>query len=177
MSHILVGTSGMYYVAMEGVAALDMVTDKGFDVIPMLSCDSTWNELKTFNFKDSIPEYQPFVGERLDNYDVMLALQRSVGEKEQRIIVSGDSDFLSNGGIGATYNLKVAPVNYEFLMGMFNWLSFEDLPLDVRRPTPVDNTFFISSGAAEVLKIVLVWGLSIVLLAVACILGIRRRGR
>lgn len=177
LSHILVGTSGMYYVAMEGVAALDMVTDKGFDVIPMLSCDSTWNELKTFNFKDSIPEYQPFVGERLDNYDVMLALQRSVGEKEQRIIVSGDSDFLSNGGIGATYNLKVAPVNYEFLMGMFNWLSFEDLPLDVRRPAPVDNTFFISSGAAEVLKIVLVWGLSIVLLAVACILGIRRRGR
>lgn len=177
LSYILAGTSGMYYVAMESVAALDVVEDKGYDIIPMLTCDSTWNELQTRNFKDSIPEYQPVTGEHLGNYNAMLSLRRLVGEKEQRIIISGDSDFLSNGGIGTTYNLKIAPVNYEYLMGMFNWLSYGDLPVDIRRPAPVDNRFFVSSGTAEVLKIVLVWGFSLALLAVACILSIRRRGR
>ena len=177
LSYIFRGTTGIYRVAMEGVAGLEMVEDKGFVAVPLLTCDSLWNELQVSNFEDSVPVYDSDKGEIMGQYQLMLALRRNVGEKEQRIIVSGDADFISNGGLLATYNLKTAPVNYEFLMGMFNWLSHGDLPIDVRRPASIDNAFEVSSPTADVLYGCLVWGLPLFLFVFAMILWMRRRGK
>ena len=177
LSYFFRGTMGIYSVAMEGVAGLELAEEKGFASCPLLTCDSLWNELQVTNFEDTVPAFDPERGEKLGSYQAMLALWRNVGEKEQRIIVSGDADFISNGGLLATYNLKTAPVNYEFLLGMFNWLSDGDLPIDVRRPAAIDNAFEVSSLTADILRGCLVWGFPLVLFFSACVLWMRRRGK
>ena len=177
LSYIFNGTTGIYSVAMEDVAALEVTEDKGFEVIPMLTQDSLWNELEVTDFEDETPVYEEEKGERFGDYPVMFALRRDAGGKEQRVIVSGDADFISNGGLLATYNLKTAPVNYSFLMGMFHWLSDGDLPVDIRRPASIDNAFVVSSLTADVLYGCFVWGVPIVMFISACILWMRRRGK
>ena len=99
------------------------------------------------------------------------------GEKEQKIIVLGDADALSNKGILAQHGLPLESGNYQLMMGMFHWLSDHELPVDVRRPDPVDNELKLSEFGVKVWDKVIVWGIPSLLLVVYLFLWIRRRGR
>ena len=107
----------------------------------------------------------------------MWGVSRKVGEKEQKVIVLGDADALSNHGILAQHGLPLESGNYQLMMGMFHWLSDHELPVDVRRPAPVDNTLYLSEMGVKIWDKVIVWGIPALLLVVYLILWIRRRGR
>ncbi|MDE7374016.1 MAG: GldG family protein, partial [Odoribacter sp.] len=88
-----------YRVPMPDAVGLDYKTDAGFNVKVLLETDSTqcWNEVETVNFKDEEAILHPEAGEKEQAYALALALDRKVGEKEQRIVILSDADCLSNG--------------------------------------------------------------------------------
>ena len=136
----------------------------------------SWNEVETTDFVDDTVRFNPAAGEVERSYPTALALSRKIGDKEQRIVVFGDADCLSNGEISIGRK-DVPAANYSLISGSFFWLSHEEVPVDVRRPTPPDKKVRVSMGWMNFWKIILmgVWPASLAFWAI--FIWIRRRGR
>lgn len=166
-----------YVATMPGAVALDYTQDKGFKVTPLLVSDSaSWNELETTNFLDDTVLLNPSIGEVQQSYPTGLALSRKVGNKEQRIIVLGDADCISNGEMSARRR-NIWASNFTLVSGFFYWLSNNEVPIDVRRPESKDNELYIGKTGTRFSKRVLLWGLPALLILCSLGLWIRRRGR
>lgn len=164
-------------VTMPGCVGLEYTTDKGFTVTPLIKSDSLcWNELETVNFLDDTVVYNPAAGEVQKCYPLALALERQVGDKSQKILIFGDADWCGNGEIGTT-RPKIMAENYSLLTGSFYWLSDGEVPIDVRRPKPTDDSICLSQEAASMWTIILKWILPILMGIIAIVVWIRRRGR
>ncbi|HAH73600.1 MAG TPA: ABC transporter, partial [Butyricimonas virosa] len=85
-------------VTMPGCTGLAYSEGKGFQVIPMLVSDTigSWNELETTNFVDDSVSLNPVIGEVEKSYPTALVLLRTIGSKEQKIVILGDADCISN---------------------------------------------------------------------------------
>ena len=167
-----------YVVTMPGCTALEYTRDKGFNVTPLFTSDTVncWNEVETTDFVDDTVRLNPEAGEIEKIYTTALALTRKVGEKEQKIIILGDADCLSNGEISISRK-GVRASNYSLITGSFFWMSDEEVPIDVRRPNPPDNAVRVGETGMYISKLGLM-GLFPILLAIAAIIiWIRRRGR
>lgn len=101
-----------------------------------------------------------------------VGLHRHVGDREQRIVVIGDSDFLSNAeqsrGIEYTANLLIG-------RNIFRWLSGELYPVSIERPPVRDNRFPASELVAKTISLFLTYVLSSSIALLATILLVRRR--
>ena len=167
-----------YVATMPGCTGLEYSADKGFAITPLFVSDTvgSWNEVETTDFVDDTVRFNPAAGEVERSYPTALALSRKIGDKEQRIVVFGDADCLSNGEsrIGRK---DVPAANYSLISGSFFWLSHEEVPVDVRRPTPPDKKVRVSMGWMNFWKIILmgVWPASLAFWAI--FIWIRRRGR
>lgn len=102
---------------------------------------------------------------KLDSFTVALALSRQVGNKEQKIAITGDADFASN--IRTTSQLLAA--NY------VSWLTEEAYPIHIFAIPPTDTLLTISLKAAEAQKIILVWILPLVVLILGTVILLRRK--
>lgn len=163
---------------MPGCMGLEYVTDKGFTVTPLLVTDSTgvWNELETTNFIDDTVKLNPVVGEREQRYVTALALSRKIGEKEQKIVVLGDADCISNIELFKRRE-EIRAENYYIILGSFHWLSDGEAPVDVRRPLPIDNDIFLGKEGAKITKVAFTWVIPGLILLLALLVWIRRRSR
>ena len=167
-----------YVATMPGCSGLDYVTDKGFDVTPLFVSDTIdcWNELQTTNFVDDTARFNPSSGEMQKTFVTALALSRKIGDKEQRVMIFGDADCISNGELGISRK-GIRASNYSIIQGAFFWLSNEEVPIDVRRPTPPDNKVYPSETGMYITKIMFMGVLSAILLFITIFIWIRRRGR
>ncbi|MDR0544702.1 MAG: Gldg family protein [Odoribacteraceae bacterium] len=165
-------------VTMPGCVALEYTRDKGFDVIPLLVSDTidSWNELETTDFIDDTVRLNPAIGEVMKSYPTALALTRQVNGKEQRVLIAGDADCLSNGEI-SMQRARVPAANYNLIMGSFFWMSDNEVPIDARRPAPPDNKLFMTGSGAKVAKWLLMGLFPLLLLAGCLVICLRRRGR
>ncbi|TKC62409.1 ABC transporter [Pedobacter hiemivivus] len=164
-------------LTMPGAAALEYNTDKGFNVIPLFRTDSaSWTELETTNFIDDSVRYNPKIGEIQKSHPTVLALSRKVNGKEQKIMVTGDSDWLSNGELGMS-RARVMSSNYSLINAAFDWLSDGEVPIDTRRDPSLDTSLSIGEDAWAVFVYVFKWGLPIILIIASLIIWIRRRGK
>jgi ABC-2 type transport system permease protein len=165
-------------VTMPGCLGLEYDTNKGYTVIPLLVSDTldSWNELETTNFIDDTVRLNPAIGEVARSYPTALALTRQVNGKEQRILITGDADCLSNGEI-SIQRARVPAANYNLIMGSFFWMSDNEVPIDVRRPTPPDSTFTVTGFNVKVSKYMLMGLFPLLLLASCLLVWLRRRGR
>ncbi|MEI3421726.1 MAG: hypothetical protein V8R91_12105 [Butyricimonas faecihominis] len=71
----------------------------------------------------------------------MLGLKREQAGLQQRIIVLGDADCFSMGEFSTSRGIRSA--NGNLIMAMFDWFSYGELPIDVSRPSAIDNTLTI----------------------------------
>ena len=167
-----------YVATMPGCSGLDYVTDKGFDVTPLFVSDTIncWNELQTTNFVDDTARFNPSSGEMQKTFVTALALSRKIGDKEQRVMIFGDADCISNGELSRGRK-DIRASNYSIIQGAFFWLSNEEVPIDVRRPTPPDNKVYPSETGMYITKIMFMGVLSAILIFIAIFIWIRRRGR
>lgn len=105
----------------------------------------------------------------------MINLSRKVGDKEQRIVISGDSDFMSNEELtisrpGAETN------NLNAISGSCRWLSGDLYPIDTSHIDEIDNDICLSGGWRFWVKLFFM-GLLPLSLAVGGIIIIYRRQR
>ena len=166
-----------YVAVMPTAAGLEYSTDKGFDVIPLFMSDSTcWNELEYTDIVDKEIVYNPAVGEVQKSYPLALALSRKMDAREQKIVVLGDADCLSDGELTRNRNPLWA-ANYVIIQGSFFWLSDGEVPIDVRRPYAIDRKLFVGETGAEILNYALLGVFPGLLLFLALFIWLRRRGR
>lgn len=179
LSYIFEGMQQMgNTISMPGATGLTYSTDKGFTVTPLFTSDSTgsWNELQTTDFVEDTAQLNPELGEIERSYVTSVALSRKVGEKEQRIIIISDADCISNTEI-EMMRRGINARNYSFVRGAFSWLSYEEAPIDVRRLIPPDNEVYIEKRGMKITKHAMVEGLPGLLLVLALLIWVRRRGR
>lgn len=116
---------------------------------------------------DSIPpKFAPQNGDQYkEQFNTLIGLSRRVGKKEQRVLVSGDTDFLSSVRSGG------GPLT----VALFSWLSDNKFPVYTPRDSPKDTNLNISYAMARVQTWVLLYILPIGLLALGSIILIRRK--
>jgi ABC-type uncharacterized transport system involved in gliding motility auxiliary subunit len=131
------------------------------------SLPQSWAE--TSAVSDEIA-YEPDNGDTQGPVGIVMALERSIAESSdkdkatQRIIVTGDSDFVANSYIGVGANLALG-------LNMFNWLAGDDdiiaiehrnapdtqLQLDDTEVLMIGTGYFIVLPAGLVLAGVVIW--------------------
>lgn len=166
-------------VVMPSVAGMlynDAAT-KGYSATPLLVTDSAgvWNELETVDFIDDSAVLNPAAGEAIaDGIATAVALSRKVNGKEQKIIVLGDADCISNGELGHSRK-GIYPANFLLIAGAFNWLSDYQAPVHVVRPPFTDNDIHIGKTGFKISRIAFAGVLPGIMLISYLIIWIRRR--
>jgi len=165
-------------LSMPSANALEYQEDKGFKVTTLFRTDSvgSWNEIETTNFVDDSVKLNPAATEVEKSYPTVLALSRKIRDKEQKIIITGDADWMSNGELGMQRN-DVRASNYSLIVASFFWLSNGEVPIDMRRDDPIDNALHLTVGAWAFFGLFLKWGIPLGMLTASLIIWIRRRGR
>lgn len=139
-------------ITMPDAVGLVFDPSKGFNASPVIVTDSLcWNELQTTDFLDDKPQYNPETGEKQGIIPTILALDRKVGDKEQRIVITGDADCVSNGEMSKSRN-GYSSNNFTVITGTFKWLSYDEYPLDTERINPEDNAVSIGRDARKMVR-------------------------
>ena len=165
-------------IASQGVTGLRQIEDKGYKVTELFKSDTvgSWNELETTDFVDDTIRLNPAIGEVEQSYPTMVALSREINGKEQRIILSGDADCISNGELmGSRRGIRAS--NFSIITGGFFWLSDNEVPIDVRRPPMPDRDIYIGGTGAGIMKWSLVLVLPVLLVGCGILIWVRRKGR
>lgn len=126
-----------------------------------------WTSSQPFN-----PSRKPHFDKNRDipgPFSLAVALQRSVNDKEQRIIVVGGASFLANAYSGNGGNMDLG-------INMVNWLSNEDNLITIQPRSNKDGTVILSARALTVISITLVIVLPLLLTILGGIQWWRRRG-
>jgi ABC-2 type transport system permease protein len=97
---------------------------------------------------------------------------RKINGREQRIIITGDADFMSNVELNR-FNMRTA--NFAFNTALFSWLSYGEFPIDASRPDAQDVKGNITTDQVDGLRIIYVWILPALLAAAGAVLLIRRK--
>lgn len=168
----------LYSVTMPDAVALQCDTTRGFAITPLLVTNNkgSWIEYQTTDFVDEQAKLNPESGEVEQANLTAVALNRKVGNKEQKIIILGDADCISNGEISRQRS-NILASNYSFINAMFFWLSDNEVPIDVRRQPATDNKVYLSMEGMSIVKFGFLGLVPILLLLCSIFIWVRRRGR
>ena len=155
-------------MSMPGVAALSFTDSSGFVKKPLLLTreSSTWLKKGRLVTDSAAVVYSQQDGDIKGAFPTVLQLTRQVGAKQQRAVVYGDADFVSNDMLrnGVMINRAV-----------FSWMSGNEYPVYTPRTDPKDNLILISSRTVSVLKVIYVWVLPLLLLIYGTVILVRRK--
>jgi ABC-2 type transport system permease protein len=125
-------------ISMPGATALSYHPhDSLFTMHEVLvsSGGDTWQRSRPLDVDSGDISYEPGLGDRKGVFPLALALTRKLAGREQRIMVVGDADFMSN----AEMDRHVPRTeNFDFITGVFRWLDDDRFPVDTRRPKTGD---------------------------------------
>lgn len=177
-----------YYVTMPTTAGVEKVADKGFTFTPLLKTDTiaaelgnerenraylVWNEMESLDYAEDTLRLNPNAGEVAKDYYPAMALTRRVGDKEQRIVITGDADCISNGELAQGRSRA----NFVMILGTFHYLSYNEMPVDVRRVPSSDTRVFIDRAGFRVMYVGFMWLLPLLFVGTGFVLWIRRKGK
>ncbi|MDY4043342.1 MAG: Gldg family protein [Marinifilaceae bacterium] len=166
-------------IAMPNAAPLTYTSVQDFKMTKLFVTDTlTWSEVQSLDFSDGEqrPTCDESVGEKQQEFTVGLTLTRMVGEKEQKIVVLGDADCLSNGELSSSRR-GVRAANFTMIPSFFHWMSDGEVPVDIRRPAFKDNILHLSYNEMVWASTFFQWIFPGVLLLLALFVWIRRRSR
>ncbi len=146
------GITSKDVVSLPGAVVLCYTPTGGFNATPVLVTDKqrAWNKTEPFNLETDSVAFRPGVDKRL-TAPVALALTRQIAGKEQKVMVLGDADFMSNGELGR-YNLRTK--NFEFTINTFKWFSNGEFPVDTSRPQAIDNKILVTQAQLSWLQLI-----------------------
>lgn len=167
-----------YELALLGTSGVEVVENKGFELHSITETNSNidyWTEVETTDYVDDTVRYNPAAGEISKQFVTIMGLTRQVGDKEQRIVISGDADVLSNNAF--IVNTGLRNINTTLMLGACYWMSEGAAPIDVSRPVPTDDKVAVSASGVKYIK----WGFlglfPLLILGLAVYQWLHRRGR
>ena len=101
-------------------------------------------------------------------FSLAIALQRTLNEREQRIVVVGSGSFLANAYVGNGGNLDLG-------INMVNWLAHEEHLITTQPRATVDNTIILSKNQLNVISIGFVIVVPLLLIIIGGVIWWRRR--
>jgi len=101
-------------------------------------------------------------------FSLAIALERSVNEREQRIVVVGSGSFLANAYSGNGGNIDLG-------INMVNWLAHEESLITTQPRATIDNAITLSKAQLSVISIGFVIVVPLLLAVIGGILWWRRR--
>src|SRR5690606_1095572 len=84
-------------------------------------------------------------------YPLAVALNRKVGEKEQKIFIAGDADFMSNVELN---RFNPNTVNSSLVIRLFKWFSDGEYPVSINKESATDKKIIVSRTVINWLKVV-----------------------
>ncbi|MGN6419987.1 MAG: Gldg family protein, partial [Pseudobacter sp.] len=156
---------------------LKLTTDKGFKVTTLFRTDTagTWVEKETSNFVDDSAIFNPAL-ETKDSLPLVMALSRKINDREQKILIAGDADWMSNAEL-RTSRQDIRPANFGLITAAFYWMSDGEAPVNMRRDPPLDENLDVTREGWAVAAILLKWIFPALLVITSLVIWIRRKGR
>src|SRR5690606_25045442 len=138
-------------ISTKGVAGLTFSSDGDFKIQTLLSTDSavSWNKKDKLVLDSADVVYNPQAGDVKASLPTALALTRMVKGKEQRILVTGDADFLSNMELGRRFPRTG---NADFYQGFLGWFSYGKFPIEASWADPIDNKLNMTGDGVSAVK-------------------------
>ncbi|TDQ77920.1 Gldg family protein [Sphingobacterium yanglingense] len=157
-----------------GVAGLTYQTDGNFKVQTLLQTDEnvTWNKTGKVVLDSADIVYNPEGGDVKRSLPTAIYLTRQVGTREQRILVTGDADFLSNVELARKFPQTG---NSKFFQGFLGWFSYGQFPIQPTFSSPTDNILHMNSDDIKSTKRLMLFLVPSILLLAGTILLVRRK--
>ncbi len=155
--------------------AIEQTTNNDWQYLPLLTtAANVWNDSQANSAILSTPSNTVF-DEGVDtmgplNLAYLLTRTSNIGnqDKEQRIAVIGDSDFLSNSFIGNASNLELG-------LALANWLVQDDDLISIPVKTTIDNQLELSQSESLIIGLGFLAVLPILLLSIGLMIWWQRR--
>lgn len=132
-------------VSLPGATTITMKSDlQGFTATPLVLSgkESIW--------KGRIAIDTTFKEEsNISNYILAQSLNRHVNNKEQKILLVGDADFMSNSEL-SRFNLRT--INADFAVMLFKWFSDDEFPVNTDRQASIDNKILVEADTLKRIK-------------------------
>ncbi|WEK38231.1 MAG: Gldg family protein [Candidatus Pseudobacter hemicellulosilyticus] len=146
-----------------------------FTITPLISMDSA-SLVRTAPVEDSLRSvnFTAALQDKQGAFPVVVALTRTLNNKEQRIVVAGDADFMSN-----TELLRSNPQsgNFLFTTELFRWFSYDAFPIEIYRNPMTDDAILTNDAGVNRVKWLLVGVLPAILVAGVALMLLRRKRR
>jgi len=168
-------------VAIQGAATLVPIKSGRYAAVPLLEAPAGTRQAALGSARDPVSgavlpvrtgASSP-VEVQSGSLAVAMALTRNLAGKKQRIVVSGDADFMSNG----EWSRSQRGDNQNYMFGVFSWLSGGQFPIDTPRSPPRDTDLLVSRETIKVLMWVSKAILPMLLVLLGAVLLLRRRGK
>ncbi len=157
-------------------SGLVLAEESGWNATPFIqTLPRSWTETDILREQQNI-SFDPETEERPGPIIIGYALERPVESADnqeadgqtQRIIVMGDSDFLSNSYLGNGQNLELG-------ISIMQWLSHNDSQIDIGTVRAPDVRLNINQAGALALLLVFAIALPLVLLGTGAVVWLKRR--
>lgn len=138
-------------VSFPTAMGIQIADSSDFRATPIMTTNEevAWNRTGPFDLETQRIFFDPQVDKRAA-MPLAVTLERKVGKKNQKIMVVGDADFLSNAEM-ARNNLNT--VNSSFAMRIFRWLNDGKYPVNTSRPRAIDTVIKVSRSEIVALKV------------------------
>jgi ABC-2 type transport system permease protein len=142
--------------------------DSLFKVNPLLltSEKNSWLKEGRLVVDSAAPVFNPEQGDVRGAFATGIQLTRKINDREQRILVFGDADFMSS--------LRIQNTIF-FVIACYSWLSDNQFPIYTPRPQAKDNLLTIGPQGAMAEKIAYVWVVPALILLTGTVILIRRK--
>ncbi|MDB5155470.1 MAG: type transporter [Mucilaginibacter sp.] len=159
-------------VSMPGVSGLTYTIGGPFLIKPLLMTDSSqnWNKKGKLVVDSADVVFSAADGDTKAAVPTVLALTRQINHKEQRIIIAGDADFLSNKELS-----RGRAANFVFGIDVFGWFTYGQFPIDTNRPESEDKHLNVTDKGLITLKVLFLGILPGLLVIIAAVFLIRRK--
>jgi len=168
--HASIG-GGKGQLILSGVSAI------GFNGRPPLGAQATaisapgsWNRTVPVDLTSGNLAFDQSKNDLLGPFPTIVSLERKIGKKEQRIVVSGDADFLSNIELSHPRG-----DNERFMKGLFSWFSNRSFPIDTSRKPAIDNAILFGRKDISLLRTICLGILPALILIMGTVILVRRK--